>query len=87
MFSTLIKNGNGAAIITIFAIIIFLIFSNGPLETSQWNIFLNPYGEYTQIHPMIWHNTIIKNKVILLIASIIFSLTGLLKLQKRENFI
>ncbi|MFA6677214.1 MAG: hypothetical protein WCS34_06455 [Bacteroidales bacterium] len=87
MFSTLVKNGNGAAIITIFSVILLLIFSSGALETSQWNVFLNPYGEYTKIHPMIWHNTIIKNKIILLVASIIFSLTGLLKLQKRESFI
>src|SRR5664279_2341686 len=44
MLSTVVRNGNGTAVIMIIFGIIFLMFSDtGGMQRSQWNLFLNPY--------------------------------------------
>ena len=56
------------------------------LSNSFWNIFLNPFTMPSNMHPMIWQDTIVQNRIFLLIGSIVFLMIGLLNLQKREKF-
>jgi hypothetical protein len=89
MFSTLTRSGNGTAVIMILSGLIFFIFMNsvGSISNSFWNVFLNPFSIPRDIHPMIWQNTIIRSRLFLLAGGIIFLMTGLLNLQKREKFV
>ena len=47
MLSTVVRNGNGTAVIMIIFGLFFLILSDS-LEKSQWNVFLNPYESAIQ---------------------------------------
>jgi len=89
MFSTLTRSGNGTAVIMIMLGLVFFIFmgSNNRLSTSYWNIFLNPFSIPENIHPYIWQNTILKNRLFLVIGSIVWLMIGFLNLQKREKFV
>jgi hypothetical protein len=89
MFSTITRSGNGTAVIMIIIGLIFFIFlnANGTLSNSCWNIFLNPFTTPRDIHPMIWQDTILKNRLFLLAGSIVWLMIGLLNLQKREKFV
>ena len=95
MFSTITRSGNGTAVIMIIlGLFMFIImnatFGSGGQSTgfsnTFWNIFLNPFKTPTNIHSMIWQNTIIKSRIFLTVGGIVFLLIGLLNLQKRENF-
>jgi hypothetical protein len=44
MLSTLIKNGNGTAIVLVIVSFLFFLFAE-PLEYCAYNIFLNPFSE------------------------------------------
>jgi hypothetical protein len=85
MLSTLIRNGNGTAVVMIIIGLIFLIMSD-PLHKSQWNIFLNPYTPPWDVNEAVWAVISVKNRIILVTGSIIFLLGALLNLQKREKF-
>ena len=108
MFSTIMRSGNGTAVVMIIAGLLFFIFMNssgggggpgGPgggggnisqstsMAFSFWNVFLNPFTVPSDIHPMIWQDTIIKNRIFLILGGIVFLLIGLLNLQKREKFV
>ena len=54
---------------------------------SFWNIFLNPFTIPSNLHPLIWQDTIIKNRIFLTLGGVVFLLVGLLNLQKREKFV
>ncbi len=86
MMSTLVKNGNGTAITMVILGILFLIFYE-PLEYNSWNIFLNPYIEPRDMSETIWYNVIFKNRIYLVIGSIISLLYALFNLQYREKFV
>ena len=43
MMSTLVRNGNGAAVIMIIFSLFFLILAD-ELDKSKWNVFLNPFN-------------------------------------------
>lgn len=86
MFSTLIKSGNGTAIVIVILGVIFLIFSE-TLEYNAWNLFLNPYKQPREISETIWLNIIFKNRLYLSIGSILALLYGLFNLQFREKFV
>lgn len=89
MFSTITRSGNGTAVIMIVLGLVFFIFMNAnrQIAHSFWNIFLNPFTIPSNIHPMIWQNTILKSRLFLLIGSIVWLLIGFLNLQKRERFV
>ena len=96
MFSTITRSGNGTAVLMIITGLIFFIFMNSGgsdsnptsgLTNSFWNIFLNPFKTPTNIHPMIWQDTILKSRIFMIMAGVVFLLFGLLNLQKREKFI
>lgn len=85
MLSTVIRNGNGTAVIMIIFGLIFMILSDF-LQRSQWNIFLNPYDIPWDVNEKTWAIISFKNRIILIIGSIVFLLAGLYNLQKREKF-
>lgn len=89
MFSTITRSGNGTAVIMIILGLLFFILmnTNGSLLKSFWNVFLNPFSIPDNIHPMIWQNTILKSRVFLLVAGIVWLMIGFLNLQKREKFV
>jgi hypothetical protein len=85
MLSTVVRNGNGTAVLMIIFGLIFMILSNN-LEKSQWNVFLNPYEVPWDLNETTWALIAFKNRIILSVASVIFLLAGLYNLQKREKF-
>ncbi|GHV65237.1 hypothetical protein FACS1894199_05410 [Bacteroidia bacterium] len=85
MFSTIIKNGSGTAVLVIIFGLIFFINSSN-LGTSKWNLFLNPFSVPVSTNPIIYAEILFSNRLILLIASVVFLLTGLYKTQGREGF-
>ncbi|MDN5202874.1 hypothetical protein QQ008_15900 [Fulvivirgaceae bacterium BMA10] len=86
MLSTLVKSGNGTAIVMVIVGLIFLIFIE-PLEYSAWNIFLNPYGEPRDMNQTIWMQVVLKNRLYLTIGSIVTLLYAMFNLQSREKFV
>ncbi|MFZ5428872.1 MAG: hypothetical protein ACOZDD_01470 [Bacteroidota bacterium] len=86
MFSTLIKNGNGTAVIMILIGVALLILAE-PLARSQWNIFLNPLELPDNFNLVIWEGIITKNRIFLGVGMIVFLLYGLFNLQNRERFV
>lgn len=86
MLSTIIRNGNGTAV-TIIVIGLILYALNAILGISKWNIFLNPFDVPLDKNPEIFYNTIFDNRLIILITTFVFLLTGLYKTQNREKFI
>ena len=85
MLSTIIRNGNGTAVLMIIFGLIFMILSDS-LRKSQWNIFLNPYDLPYDLNETTWAIITLKNRIILITGSIIFLLSALYNLQKRVKF-
>jgi hypothetical protein len=85
MLSTLIRNGNGTAVIMIIFGLIFMILSE-PLRRSMWNVFLNPYEPAWDVNETTWAIIAFKNRIILSVGSVVFLLAALYNLQKREKF-
>jgi hypothetical protein len=86
LFSTLIKNGNGTAVVMVVIGLIFWFLSE-PLSSSKWNIFLNPFNIPDEMNITIWTNIVNQNRLILIIGSIVSILWGLINLQSREKFV
>lgn len=83
--STVIRNGNGTAVVMVIIGMIFMIMSD-PLRKSQWNIFMNPFRAPSDVNEAAWAIITAKNRLILAIGSVIFLLMALFNLQKREKF-
>src|SRR5688572_10370808 len=66
MLSTLIKNGNGTAIVLVIVAFVFFVFSE-PLRYSVYNVFLNPFSEPREMSEFIWLTIIYKNRVYLMV--------------------
>ncbi|KAF0239223.1 MAG: hypothetical protein FD181_203 [Prolixibacteraceae bacterium] len=86
MFSTLIKNGNGTAVVMVLIGVALIILSE-QLERSQWNVFLNPFEIPNNMNQVIWQGIVFKNRIFLGVGMIVFILYGLFNLQKREKFV
>jgi hypothetical protein len=86
LFSTIIKNGNGTAVVMVIIGVLLLILS-GILNQTMWNIFLNPFDIPRRLNEMIWQEITMKNRIFLAVGSLLFILYGLFNLQKREKFI
>jgi hypothetical protein len=86
LFSTIIKNGNGTAVVMVIIGVGLLIFS-GIMERTMWNIFLNPFDIPNRLNEMIWKEITMKNRIFLAAGTVLFVLYGLFNLQKREKFI
>jgi hypothetical protein len=85
MLSTVIRNGNGTAVVMIIFGLIFMILMDF-LRKSQWNIFLNPFDHPWDVNETTWAIITFKNRIILMVGSVIFLLAALFNLQKREKF-
>ena len=85
MLSTIIRNGNGTAVVMIVFGLIFLLLS-GTLSRSQWNVFLNPFNVPRDLNEVSWSIITFKNRIILISGTIAFLMTALYNLQKREKF-
>ena len=85
MLSTVVRNGNGTAVIMIIFGLFFMILSDF-LNKSQWNIFLNPYNIPWDVNEATWGIIMVKNRIILATGSVLFMLVALFNLQKREKF-
>ncbi len=85
MLSTVVRNGNGTAVLMIIFGLIFMILADS-LRKSQWNIFLNPYSLPWDVNETTWALIAFKNRIILITGSVIFLLVALYNLQKREKF-
>ena len=86
MFSTIIKNGNGTAVVMVLTGIALLILQDA-VQRTQWNVFLNPFQIPTNFNEFIWQGLITRNRIFLATGSVVFILYGLFNLQKREKFI
>ncbi len=86
LFSTIVKNGNGSAVLMVI-VGLGLWFLHAILGTSKWNIFINPFDLPDGVSEMIYSTIIFQNKLIVISASIVAILWGLINLQRRERFI
>ena len=83
--STIVKNGNAAAVIMVVFGLVFVILIDA-VEGTKWNIFLNPFWEGYK-NEILWRETVRQNRIIMIISSIVLMLLGLLNLQNREKFL
>jgi hypothetical protein len=86
MFSTIIKNGNGTAVVMVIIGVLLLMLTNA-FERTQWNVFLNPFEVPDRLNEMVWQSIALKNRIFLSVGALVFILYGLFNLQKREKFI
>ena len=86
LFTTLIKNASGAAVVIVIIGLFFWIMVES-LEYSKWNVFLNPFNMPSDMSYTIWVNVIFQNRLMLVVGSIISMLWALINLQKREKFV
>ncbi|MDZ7270641.1 MAG: hypothetical protein ONB17_03405 [candidate division KSB1 bacterium] len=86
MVSTLVRNGNGTAVVMVVVGLAFWI-AGGMLRTSRWNLFLNPFQTPSNLNEAIWASVVANNRLYMLIGMTAAILFGLLNLQKREKFI
>ena len=88
LYSTLIRNGNAAAVLSVLTVILALILGNVPLvENKVWDVTINPYEEPENINAAIWGVILLKNRIMMVVAGIIFLMSGLLGLQNRCKFL
>jgi hypothetical protein len=86
LVSTMVKNGNGTAVVMIIIGVILMILADA-LDRTQWNVFHNPYSIPNRMNEVIWQQISQKNRLFLMVCSVIFLLGGLTNLQKREKFL
>ncbi len=84
--SSIVKNGMGAAVLyIILGVVLMIVFENN--SDTFWNIFLNPYDDTSTLNAIVREEMLMKNRIFLLSASVIFVLVGLFQLQRREKFL
>jgi len=86
MFSTIIKNGSGTAVIMVI-IGVLIFFSDSYVNNTMWDVFLNPFNMPSNMNESIWAGNLLKNRIFLSAGAVIFLLNGMMNLQKREKFI
>lgn len=86
LLSTKIKSGNATAVVMVLLGFFLSIFSE-ILENSMWDIFLNPFDSPRQYTQLAFKEIIWKNRVFLIVGTLVFILGALLNLQNREKYI
>ncbi|SDC67346.1 hypothetical protein [Williamwhitmania taraxaci] len=84
--STVVRNGNGTAVIMIIVGLFITILSQN-MSLGYWDIFLNPFKMPSDLNQVVWAKIVFKNRIFLMVGSVVFILGGMLKLQLREKFI
>ena len=88
LYSTLIRNGNAAAVLSVLTLILAMILGSIELVKNKvWDVTINPYEEPENINAAIWSLTLLKNRILMIVAAIIFLMSGLLGLQNRGKFL
>ncbi len=88
LYSTLIRNGNAAAVLSVLTLILAMILGNTPLiENKVWDVTINPYEEPENINAAIWSVILLKNRILMIVAAVVFLMSGLLGLQNRGKFL
>jgi len=88
LYSTLIRNGNAAAVMSVLTVILVLVLGNIQLvENKVWDLTINPYDEPENINAAIWSVILLKNRILMIVAAIVFLMSGLLGLQNRGKFL
>ena len=88
LYSTLIRNGNAAAVLSVLTVILAIILGNIPLvENKGWDVTINPYEEPENINAAIWSVILLKNRIFMIVAAVVFLMSGLLGLQNRGKFL
>jgi hypothetical protein len=85
MVSTIIRNGNGTAVVMVIIGLFFWI-ATGFLP-NKYNLFLNPFAMPSGMNDAVWADTVFNNRIIILSLLIICIIAGLIMLQKREKFV
>lgn len=85
MLSTIIRSGNGTAVVLIIVSMIFF-FAGDAMYRTPWNIFHTPFNPPYNVTEAAWAVVTFKNRIILACGSVLFLLTALLNLQRREKF-
>lgn len=85
-FSTVIKNGNGTAVVVVVIGLVVWILDD-ILEHNAWNVFLNPFDLPSNMSESVWASVVAKHIRTWTIVSGVCGLWGLLNLQNREKFI
>ena len=85
MMSTVIRNGNGTAVVMIIISIVFM-FMGDAIYRSPWNIFHNPFSPAYNVTESAWAVITLKSRIILACGTLLFLLAALLNLQRREKF-
>jgi hypothetical protein len=86
LVSTIVKNGNGTAVVMIIIGVALLMMSSA-LDRTSWNIFHNPYAIPNQMNEIVWSQISQKNRLFLSVMSLVFLLAGLTNLQNREKLL
>ena len=86
LVSTMVKNGNGTAVVMVL-IGVSLLFLSDTLGNTWGNVLHNPYSIPQKMNEMVWESISHKNRLFLSIASLCFVLLGLTNLQRREKFL
>jgi len=86
LVSTIVKNGNGTAVVMIIIGVALLMLSD-TLARTQWDVFHNPYSIPNQMNEIVWTQISQKNRLFLAVMSVVFILGGLTNLQSREKFL
>lgn len=86
LLSTWVRNGNATAVIIVLLGIVLTIFSE-IVEDTMWDIFFNPFDMPRNFGQLAWQKIVWKSRIFLSVGSLVFILTALLNLQKRERYI
>ena len=86
MLASTIRNGNGAAAVLVVVVLFAWIFGVEALQGSRWNLFHNPFEQAESYVVIVQQATTFHNRVYLLAGSVLATLGGLLRLQRRERF-
>lgn len=88
LYSTLIRNGSAAAVMSVLTVVLAMILGNIELvENKMWDVTINPYEEPENINAAIWSLTLLKNRILMIVAAVVFLMSGLLGLQNRGKFL
>ena len=79
-------SGNATAVILVVVVLVFWGLA-GPLRTSSWFIFHNPFRSVNALQAVAWAKTTLSNRLMLSIGSVFLLMLALLRLQNRERYI
>ncbi len=86
MLSSILKAGTSTAVVAIIVGLGLWLLGSNLSETTAWNLFFNPF-ENLSISDTRFNEILLHNRIYISIGIIVFLLTTLFQLQKRERLI